>query len=127
MIAEGRQIYYGPRHLAKGYFEDLGFVCPPGANIADFLSSVTVPSERQIMPGYERRVPTSAEDFETMYRNSKIYQRMMEETVKPSTLTAQTEEFQAAVQDEIYKSTLGRKLQPYTVSIWTQISACTAR
>lgn len=46
VLAEGRVIYYGPRNLAMKYFIDLGFVCPKGANIADFLTSVTVATEQ---------------------------------------------------------------------------------
>jgi hypothetical protein len=40
--------------MAKTYFEDLGFVCPPGVNTADFLTLVTVPTERQVKPGSEK-------------------------------------------------------------------------
>ena len=34
VLADGRVTYYGPRWLAKGYFESLGFTCPKGANVA---------------------------------------------------------------------------------------------
>lgn len=45
VIAEGRLLYYGPRAEARKYFEDLGFVHPPGGNTADFLTSVTAVSD----------------------------------------------------------------------------------
>jgi ABC-type multidrug transport system ATPase subunit len=57
VLDAGKQIYYGPGRMAKTYFEDLGFVCPPGVNTADFLTSVTVPTERQVKPGTEKNNP----------------------------------------------------------------------
>lgn len=68
VLAEGRVIYYGLRTAAKSYFEDMGFVCPRGANIADFLTSVTVKTEREIAPGLEHQVPTTPEEFESAYK-----------------------------------------------------------
>ena len=59
VLAEGRLIFYGLASEAKSYFEDLGFVCAPGANVADFLTSVSVPTERQIARGFEDRPPAA--------------------------------------------------------------------
>lgn len=56
VIAEGQVLYYGPRAKAQGYFEDLGFVCPKGANVADFLTGVTVEKERVVKDGMEVRL-----------------------------------------------------------------------
>ena len=56
VLADGRVIYYGHRTLAQSYFENLGFVTPRGANIADFLTSVTVMTERIIKPGMKEKV-----------------------------------------------------------------------
>eukprot|EP00004_Rigifila_ramosa_P017043 TRINITY_DN4105_c0_g1_i1.p1 TRINITY_DN4105_c0_g1~~TRINITY_DN4105_c0_g1_i1.p1 ORF type:complete len:1713 (+),score=349.96 TRINITY_DN4105_c0_g1_i1:412-5139(+) len=36
----GRTVYIGPSQLALGYFESLGFICPPLCNPADFLMDV---------------------------------------------------------------------------------------
>lgn len=74
VLAEGHQIYYGPRHEAKAYFENMGFICTPGANIADFLTSVSVPTERQIAPGFENQVPKSAEEFASRFKASEAFQ-----------------------------------------------------
>ncbi|GKU09890.1 unnamed protein product, partial [Fusarium langsethiae] len=63
VLADGHEIYYGPTVEARQYFEQMGFKCPPGANIADFLTSVTVDTEREIIPGYEATVPRTAHDF----------------------------------------------------------------
>ncbi|GKU09942.1 unnamed protein product [Fusarium langsethiae] len=76
VLAEGRQIYYGPSAEARQYFENMGFKCPSGANIADFLTSVTVHTEREIRPGHEATVPHTAQDFEKRYKGSEMFQRM---------------------------------------------------
>ena len=55
VLVDGRQIYYGPTSEAKSYFEDLGFICT--GSTPDFLTSISVPTERQITPGFEGRVP----------------------------------------------------------------------
>lgn len=42
VLDEGTQIYYGPMKLARPFMEDLGFICDDSANVADFLTGVTV-------------------------------------------------------------------------------------
>lgn len=79
VLAEGRQIFYGPVVQARRYFEEMGFECQPGANVSDFLTSVTVNTERRVRPGFEGRVPTSVEEFEARYKGSDVYQRMTED------------------------------------------------
>ena len=64
VLAEGRGIYYGPRQYAKQYFEEMAFVCAPGANVADLLTAVAVKTERIITPGFEDSVPNTATEFE---------------------------------------------------------------
>ena len=51
VIDEGKEIYYGPMKEARPFMENLGFFCDDGANVADFLTGVTVPSERKIKSG----------------------------------------------------------------------------
>jgi ATP-binding cassette subfamily G (WHITE) protein 2 (SNQ2) len=40
VLDEGKQIYYGPAKMAKQFMEDVGFFCPDGANVADFLTGM---------------------------------------------------------------------------------------
>lgn len=40
VLENGEQIYYGPRESARPFFEELGFVCADGANVADFLTGM---------------------------------------------------------------------------------------
>jgi hypothetical protein len=101
---------------AKQYFEDLGFICPPRWTTADFLTSVTDPHERHVKPGWENRIPRTAEEFENAYRNSKAYEANIrdiegfEETLK---------EQQTAV--------VTAKRKNYTISFQKQVVACTQR
>lgn len=122
----GRQIYYGPTHLAKSYFEQLGFVCPPGANVADFLTSVTVPTERQIRPGFEGLIPKTAEALEQAYERSEIARLMAKDILPPASFAEHTATMKAAVKDEQpkHKSLLQSS---YTVGIGHQIIACFLR
>jgi ATP-binding cassette subfamily G (WHITE) protein 2 (SNQ2) len=40
VLDEGKQMYYGPAKMAKQFMEDVGFFCPDGANVADFLTGM---------------------------------------------------------------------------------------
>lgn len=47
VLDEGKQIYYGPMKQARPFMEGLGFICDDSANVADFLTGVTVCSSSQ--------------------------------------------------------------------------------
>jgi ATP-binding cassette subfamily G (WHITE) protein 2 (SNQ2) len=86
VLCEGRTIYYGPRTLARSYFEDMGFTCPPGGAVADFLTAVPVHTERVIQPGFESMVPNTAQEFESRYYQSSAWQQAKREMVDHATL-----------------------------------------
>lgn len=127
VLAEGRVTYYGPRALAQPYFEDLGFVTPKGANIADFLTSVTVVTERIVKPGMEEKVPNTPEEFEARFRDSNIYKVAMVDIDAPEKLTYEEEMLKEAVAQEKRKKHLPRPHSPYTASLWEQIVSCAVR
>lgn len=131
VLAEGKEIYYGPASEAKQYFEDMGFVCPPGANVGDFLTSVAVHTERKVRPGFEEKVPDTAEEFEEQFRASPYYQRALQErqTNPPELLEAEIEALAKARDGEKNRSVkfLSRETSPYQVSFIGQIRACTIR
>ena len=121
-------IYYGLRTAAKSYFEELGFVCPRGANIADFLTSVTVETEREIAPGFEGRVPTTPEELESVYKNSQTCRTMGRLLQLPESLNDQVEDLQMAVEREKRQRRLKTgKRGVYTVGLRQQIANCTVR
>lgn len=128
VLCEGRTIYYGPRALAKSYFEDMGFVCPPGGAVADFLTAVPVHTERVIRSGFENKVPNTAEEFESRYYKSAIWQAMDQETVDCNSLSYEIDNLRDVMTLERQRSPLLWKMQSvYTVSLMHQVWACTIR
>lgn len=127
VLAEGRVTYYGPRRIARKYFEDLGFICPKGANVADFLTSVTVLTERTIRPGLEEKVPNTPEEFENCYKNSTICKDQMDSIVDPEKLSYEAEDLKLAVSSEKRKQHIPRNNSVYTANLWDQIAACALR
>ncbi|KAJ5050773.1 uncharacterized protein L3040_002644 [Drepanopeziza brunnea f. sp. 'multigermtubi'] len=70
VLYEGRQIFFGPCTEARGYFENMGFECPAQQTTADFLTSMTSHLERVVRPGFEDRVPRTADEFALVWKNS---------------------------------------------------------
>ncbi|KAK7415703.1 hypothetical protein QQX98_005738 [Neonectria punicea] len=128
VLADGRVIYYGLRTAAKSYFEDMGFICPRGANVADFLTSVTVKTEREIAPGFEHRVPNTAEEFERAYKESDTCRLMRELIQQPESLHHQVEDLKMAVDREKRQRRwkLGTR-GVYTAGLREQVINCTQR
>ncbi|KAH6885968.1 hypothetical protein B0T10DRAFT_563950 [Thelonectria olida] len=42
LLARGRTVYSGPFNQCQAYFDDIGYECPPGFNIADYLVDLTM-------------------------------------------------------------------------------------
>ncbi|EYE99659.1 putative ATP-dependent permease ADP1 [Aspergillus ruber CBS 135680] len=42
LLAQGRTVYSGPFSSCQQYFDDSGYSCPPGFNIADYLVDLTM-------------------------------------------------------------------------------------
>ncbi|KAL2827138.1 ABC-2 type transporter-domain-containing protein [Aspergillus cavernicola] len=71
VLDEGKQIFYGPQKDAVPFMEDLGFVRDSGSNRGDFLTGLTVPTERLIAPGYEDKFPRTANEILAQTTKSK--------------------------------------------------------
>jgi len=131
VLAEGRQIYYGPASEAKLYFEEMGFICPPGANIGDFVTSVAVHTERRIKPGYETVVPDTAEDFEERFRASPYHNRMLQEIeARPASSLGSEAQYLAHTRNNEKNRSFGflsRETSPYQISFFRQVLSCTLR
>ncbi|KAF4325099.1 hypothetical protein BBO99_00000537 [Phytophthora kernoviae] len=84
LLADGEVLYHGPRAHIQVYFEALGFVCPAGRGLADFLCDLASPQQVQYerlhapMPG-RRRHPRSANEFADLWIMSPMYEAMVEE------------------------------------------------
>ncbi|KAL1892603.1 ATP-binding cassette transporter snq2 [Sporothrix stenoceras] len=127
VLDEGKEIFYGPAKEAKGFMENLGFVYTDGANVGDFLTGVTVPTERQIRPGWENRFPRTPEAIREAYQESRIYKEAIAEYNYPQTQEAadRTADFQESVAWE--KSKHLPRGSNLTTSFWAQVMFCTRR
>ncbi|KAI9729390.1 MAG: hypothetical protein M1834_006914 [Cirrosporium novae-zelandiae] len=127
LLDEGKEIYYGPLKEARPFMEELGFVCRDGANVADFLTGVTVPTERVIREGFEDKFPKTADDIRERYQQSSIRTAMEVEYDYPTTDVAKirTDNFRERVQSEKHKSL--PKTSPLTVKFATQVKTCVIR
>ncbi|KAL6699323.1 ABC-2 type transporter domain-containing protein [Trichoderma pleuroticola] len=127
VLDEGKQIFYGPSAAAKPFMEDLGFVYTEGANIGDFLTGVTVPTERKIRPSFENKFPRNADAILAEYIQSSIHNSMVSEYNYPNTDVARdrTQSFKESVAFE--KNRHLPKNTVLTTSFMTQLKACTIR
>ncbi|KAL2821166.1 ABC-2 type transporter-domain-containing protein [Aspergillus granulosus] len=127
VLDEGRQIFYGPAASAKPFMEALGFGYTDGANVADYLTGVTVPTERKILPGYEGVFPRNSDEVLGLYQKSSICQEMMTEYGYASSPLAQerTHAFQDSVALE--KSNTLPKNSPLTIAFHQQLKVCIIR
>lgn len=53
LLAKGRTVYSGPFSNCQGYFDRIGYPCPPGFNIADYLVDLTMHAETAGTPSDE--------------------------------------------------------------------------
>ncbi|KAF3401994.1 ABC transporter CDR4 [Penicillium rolfsii] len=129
LLYEGRQIYFGPTDEAKRYFVDMGFDCPDRQTTADFLTSITSPTERKIRPGFDGRVPRTPDEFAIAWKNSDARAKLLKEIEEyeqkypiggPAydAFTNARRAMQAKHQ---------RPGSPYTISMLNQIKICIVR
>jgi ABC-type multidrug transport system ATPase subunit len=126
VLDEGKQVFYGTREQARPFMEEQGFVCSEGANVADFLTGITVPAERQIRPGFEG-FPRNNIELEQAYQRATIKTTMDRELVYPTTeeAKANTQAFAEAMAMD--KSKHLPASSPMTVSFYRQVEACVVR
>ena len=79
VLYEGHQIFFGKADEAKEYFINMGWECPQRQTTADFLTSLTNPAERVPRPGFENSVPYTPKEFETHWKNSPQYKKLVED------------------------------------------------
>lgn len=121
LIDQGQCLYYGPSDRAKQYFLDLGFDCPERWTTADFLTSVTDHHERSVRPGWEERIPRSAQDFADVYRKSDAYRHNLDDI---KDYESQLEEQRSNMIQNTSKKT---EKKNYTISFHQQVIALTKR
>lgn len=123
VLYEGRQIFFGKTTEAREYFEALGFICPEQQTTADFLTSMTNPSERIIRPGYEGRAPRTADEFAAVWKDSKHRADLIVEIegyLEQHPLGGDHRQ-DFVKSRRIDQSQMQRKYSPFTLSYWEQI------
>lgn len=95
--------------------------------LGDFLTGVTVPTERKVKPGWENRFPRTADAILAEYKSSAIYKNEISIYDYPNSDVAaeRTAAFKESVSWE--KSNHLPKGSDLTISFWAQVSACTKR
>nr|POE77757.1 abc transporter g family member [Quercus suber] len=53
LLAQGRAVYSGPFDKCQSYFDSVGYSCPPGFNIADYLVDLTMHAGHRSDDQYE--------------------------------------------------------------------------
>ena len=121
LLYEGRQIFFGKADDAKNYFLAMGYECPERQATADFLTSLTNPSERIARSGFEDKVPKTPLEFETYWKNSPEYKRLVEE------IDVHMEQVEKNPKKDHHDSHVARQANhvssksPYTVSFFMQV------
>ncbi|CDK25256.1 unnamed protein product [Kuraishia capsulata CBS 1993] len=128
VLYEGYQIYFGLGTKAKDYFLRMGYDCPPRQTTADFLTSLTNPSERVAKPGFENKVPKTPKEFSDYWRNSPEFVELTEEVdayIQDHKVNNATTEF---LESKVARqSNHTRPTSSYTVSYSMQIKAILRR
>ena len=127
VLDQGKQVYYGPATEAKSFMEELGFVCRDGANVADFLTGLTVPTERLIRSGHEHKFPRDADSLRDAYHRSLTSSQMKAELDYPSTEHASNNTAQFKERVRLEKSRQLPASSPLTVNFAVQARAAVIR
>ncbi|OCK97384.1 uncharacterized protein K441DRAFT_606404 [Cenococcum geophilum 1.58] len=70
LIDEGREVFFGSTSEARAYFEDLGYIPVPGQTTAEFLVSITDPTQRRSKPKSHAHNIRSPDDLAAAFRGS---------------------------------------------------------
>uniref|UniRef100_K3WPQ7 ABC transporter domain-containing protein n=1 Tax=Globisporangium ultimum (strain ATCC 200006 / CBS 805.95 / DAOM BR144) TaxID=431595 RepID=K3WPQ7_GLOUD len=76
VLNEGEIMYHGPREQVVGYFQELGFVCPPERDVGDYLLDLGTSQQRKYEvgpPPHHRPRPRLASEFAEIFRQSEIF------------------------------------------------------
>ncbi|CAH2353785.1 protein Snq2p [[Candida] railenensis] len=128
ILYRGLQIYFGPTELAKSYFEDMGWECPARQTTAEFLTAITDPIGRFPKPGFEHKVPRTAEDFERYWLNSPEFAKLQDEIDVYSANVDEDEtreSYYTSIRQE--KMKYSRMTSRFTMNYFAQLKLCTIR
>lgn len=127
VLHDGRQIYFGPTDAARQYFVDLGFECHQRQTTPGFLASILSPSGCTALPGFEGKLPRTADELAAIWKASSLYRDLhrdakQSEADHPSNDGLGSGAFISATQTR--RSRRGRKQSSYSLSYTQQIHLC---
>ena len=128
VLYEGYQIFFGKADKAKEYFVKMGYKCPQRQTMADFLTSLTNPTEREPLSGYENKVPRTPKEFEAYWKQSPEYSALIQDM---DSYLIECEKLNT--KKNYQKSHVARQSEhtrpssPYTVSFFMQVRYLVAR
>ncbi|GMF41680.1 unnamed protein product [Phytophthora lilii] len=73
ILNEGELMYHGACSQVEEYFEGLGFKCPPGRDIADYLLDLGTKQQHRYEVSHPTKQPRSPSEFAECFGQSRIY------------------------------------------------------
>ncbi|RLN98073.1 hypothetical protein BBJ28_00023679, partial [Nothophytophthora sp. Chile5] len=80
ILNAGELMYHGPCNKVQGYFDSLGFACPIGRDIADYLLDLGTQEQYRYQTGEPAdggKHPRSAKEFADIFKRSSIHAGML--------------------------------------------------
>ncbi|EEY64498.1 ATP-binding Cassette (ABC) Superfamily [Phytophthora infestans T30-4] len=78
ILNEGELMYHGPCSEVELYFETLGFKCPPGRDIADYLLDLGTKQQYPYqVASHPTKQPRSPSEFADSFSQSRIYRNTL--------------------------------------------------
>ncbi|ETI46677.1 hypothetical protein F442_08871 [Phytophthora nicotianae P10297] len=87
ILNAGEIMYHGPMSEVVPYFAGLGFECPPGRDVADYLMDLGTKQQAQYeveLPVTNYAHPREPSEFARAFRESHIYQNNLQNLAKPT-------------------------------------------
>ena len=92
LLAKGRTVYSGPFSDCQGYFDRIGYPCPPGFNIADYLVDLTMHAETAGTPSDES-APTGFDGSSDAMRTVSSSVRAVKSIASTSNISVDTSSY----------------------------------
>ncbi|PWY92971.1 hypothetical protein BO94DRAFT_487438 [Aspergillus sclerotioniger CBS 115572] len=129
VMYEGRMIFSGNIHVAKQYFEELGFFCPERQTTPDFLTSVTSPVDRTIRPDYSGPLYLDPDSLAEAFKRSTHYAQLQKDLLEYSVTARNDPSALAALRRNVdgIRSRLAFDHAVEPTTVWKQIAIGTER
>lgn len=128
VLYKGKQVYFGPICEAKAYFVNMGFECPPRQTTAEFLTAVTDPAGRFPRPGFEHKVPQTAQEFQDYWLQSAEFAKLQKQIAEYKAKCS-ADETKANMLESIkqLKQKFSRLESKFTINYYQQFRLCLKR